>query len=99
MITFLFCQSISYSKESKEECEYSFILNDDIGSIYCIYGVVNRSIQTIINYQYSAMKRSRTYMYKPQKTKDIESTDDPSNGLRFSKHNLTITKIHGTKCR
>ena len=40
------------------------------------------------------MKRSKTYMYKPQEAKDIESIDDPSNGLRFSKHNLTITKIH-----
>ena len=40
-------------KEGEEECEHSFLLKDDIGSVCRICGVVNRSIETIIEYQYS----------------------------------------------
>ena len=40
-------------KESKEECEHSFVLKDDIGSVCRICGVVNKSIETIIEYQYT----------------------------------------------
>ncbi|CBI38030.3 unnamed protein product, partial [Vitis vinifera] len=81
-------------KESKEECEHSFVLKDDIGSVCRICGVVNKSIETIIEYQYTKVKRSRTYMYEPRNTKDREPTDDPSDGLGFSEHNLTVTEIH-----
>ncbi|KAL6341224.1 hypothetical protein AAG906_032342 [Vitis piasezkii] len=81
-------------KEGEEECEHSFVLKDDIGSVCRICGVVNKSIETIIEYQYSKVKRSRTYMYEPRNTKDREPTDDPSDGLRFSEHSLIVTEIH-----
>lgn len=46
------------SKESIEECEHSFVLKDDIGSVCRICGVVSKSIETIIEYQYSKVSFS-----------------------------------------
>uniref|UniRef100_F6GU58 Protein chromatin remodeling 35 n=1 Tax=Vitis vinifera TaxID=29760 RepID=F6GU58_VITVI len=43
-------------KEGEEECEHSFVLKDDIGSVCRICGVVNKSIETIIEYQYSKVQ-------------------------------------------
>lgn len=40
-------------EDEDEECEHSFILKDDIGYVCRICGVIKKSIESIIDYQYS----------------------------------------------
>lgn len=40
-----------YAKEDEEECDHSFILKDDIGYVCRVCGVVERSIESIIEFQ------------------------------------------------
>ena len=39
-------------KEGGEECEHSFVLKDDIGSVCHICGLVDKSIESIFEYKY-----------------------------------------------
>ena len=36
-----------------EDCDHSFILKDDIGSVCRVCGLIERGIETIIEYQYA----------------------------------------------
>lgn len=40
-----------HAKEDDEECDHSFILKEDIGYVCRVCGVVERSIESIIEFQ------------------------------------------------
>nr|GMD83851.1 protein CHROMATIN REMODELING 35-like [Ipomoea batatas] len=59
------------AEDEDEECEHSFILKEDIGYVCRICGVIKKSIESIIDYQYSkSAKNARTYRYEGRTTKD-----------------------------
>lgn len=39
--------------EGEDECDHSFVLKDDLGYVCRICGVIQRGIETIIEYQYA----------------------------------------------
>lgn len=40
-------------EDDEDDCEHSFILKDDIGYVCRICGVIQKKIETIIEYQYA----------------------------------------------
>ncbi|KAI8027833.1 Protein CHROMATIN REMODELING 35 [Camellia lanceoleosa] len=42
-------------KEEQDECDHTFVLKDDLGYVCRICGVVQRGIETIIEYQYAKL--------------------------------------------
>ena len=40
-------------RDDQDECDHSFVLKDDLGYVCRICGVIQRSIETIIEYQYA----------------------------------------------
>ncbi|XP_034681896.1 protein CHROMATIN REMODELING 35-like [Vitis riparia] len=81
-------------KEGGEECEHSFVLKDDIGSVCHICGLVDKSIESIIEYEYPKVKRSKSHIHEHCYTKDGKPTDDHSDGRRFSENDSSVTVIH-----
>ncbi|CAH1444821.1 unnamed protein product [Lactuca virosa] len=64
--------SIQHQKEEEEEqeCDHSFILKEDIGYVCRVCGVVDRSIESIIEFQRpKASKSTRTYYYEGRSDK------------------------------
>lgn len=43
-------------EEDEDDCEHSFILKDDIGYVCRICGVIQKKIETIIEYQYAKVR-------------------------------------------
>nr|GMD09978.1 protein CHROMATIN REMODELING 35-like [Ipomoea batatas] len=80
-------------EDEDEECEHSFILKEDIGYVCRICGVIKKSIESIIDYQYSkSSKNARTYRYEGRTTKD----SGPSENLfepNKSSQEFEITEI------
>ncbi|KAL6218503.1 hypothetical protein ACLB2K_011713 [Fragaria x ananassa] len=83
---------LSEERTSEGDCEHSFVLKDDLGFVCRICGVIDRSIDTIFEFQYNKVKRStRTYMPDSRNGKDRESTED--GGVKLSEDGLIITEI------
>ncbi|KAK4340371.1 hypothetical protein RND71_041833 [Anisodus tanguticus] len=79
--------------EEEDECDHSFILKDDIGYVCRICGVIKRSIETIIEFQYSKAARStRTYHYEGRSVKDIGPGELLPDGI-ISSDDIDMTEI------
>ncbi|XP_050226316.1 protein CHROMATIN REMODELING 35-like [Mercurialis annua] len=74
-----------------EECDHSFILKDDLGYVCRICGVIQRSIDTIIDIQYSKKRSTRTYASEAKNTSGKESIDVLAVGTQSS--HLMVTEI------
>lgn len=86
--------SDDYGREDEEECDHSFLLKDDIGYVCRICGVIQRGIETIIEFQYPKNTRNtRTYKYEGRTTKDRDATDVLPEGMRSSGQDFTATEI------
>ncbi|XP_057496871.1 protein CHROMATIN REMODELING 35-like isoform X2 [Actinidia eriantha] len=80
--------------EEEDDCDHAFVMKDDLGSVCRICGVIQRSIDTIIEYQYAKGTRStRTYSYEPRSTKDKESNEIFSNGVKYSGQDFIVAEI------
>ncbi|PSS26031.1 Protein CHROMATIN REMODELING like [Actinidia chinensis var. chinensis] len=80
--------------EEEGDCDHAFVMKDDLGSVCRICGVIQRSIETIIEYQYAkGMRSTRTYSYEPRSTKDKESNEIFSNGVKYSGQDFIVTEI------
>ncbi|XP_038706194.1 protein CHROMATIN REMODELING 35-like isoform X2 [Tripterygium wilfordii] len=76
--------------QEDEDCDHSFVLKDDIGYVCRICGVIDRSIETIIDVQFNKVKRtSRTSASDPWDTNDRES----NVMAKFSDKHFTVTDI------
>ncbi|XP_057966165.1 protein CHROMATIN REMODELING 35-like isoform X2 [Malania oleifera] len=83
--------SDEHARESGEDCEHSFVLKDDLGYVCRICGVIERRIDTIIDFQYvKSTRTSRTYKYESRSAKDNPNV--PS-GVKLTEHDLTVTEI------
>ncbi|PSS19109.1 Protein CHROMATIN REMODELING like [Actinidia chinensis var. chinensis] len=80
--------------EEEDDCDHAFVMKDDLGSVCRICGVIQRSIETIIEYQYAKGTRSiRTYSYEPRSTKDKEANEIFSNGVKYSGQDFIVAEI------
>ncbi|EEF32040.1 ATP-dependent helicase, putative [Ricinus communis] len=55
-------------EEDAEACDHSFVLKDDLGYVCRICGIIQRSIDTIFEFQYAKKRNMRTYAYEPKYT-------------------------------
>ncbi|OIT07111.1 PREDICTED: protein CHROMATIN REMODELING 35-like [Nicotiana attenuata] len=82
-----------HTVEEEDECDHSFILKDDIGYVCRICGVIQRSIDTIIEFQYSkASKSIRTYHYEGRSAKDTGHAELLPEGI-ISSDDIDTTEI------
>ncbi|KAK6916809.1 SNF2, N-terminal, partial [Dillenia turbinata] len=81
-------------KETGADCDHSFMLKDDIGYVCRVCGVIDKAIETIVDYQYSKSTRTlRTYIYEPRSSKDGERSESSFDGLKLSEHDFAVTEI------
>ncbi|KAL2468436.1 protein CHROMATIN REMODELING 35-like [Forsythia ovata] len=81
--------------ETREDCEHSFILKDDIGEVCRICGIIGRSIDTIIEYNFSkGTKSTRTYRYEGRIAKDLDQTGILPDGLNPSDTGFSVAEIY-----
>ncbi|XP_058106029.1 protein CHROMATIN REMODELING 35-like isoform X2 [Magnolia sinica] len=76
-----------------EECDHSCFLKDDLGYVCRICGVIQKSIETIFDYQWiKGSKSTRTYM---SNSRSIRDADGAASNLfsGHSDHDLTVTEI------
>ncbi|VFQ82409.1 unnamed protein product [Cuscuta campestris] len=77
--------SLDGDAEEDEGCDHSFILKEDIGSVCRICGVIKKSIESIIDYQYAkTVKSARTYYYEGRTAKDSGPSENLSEVLKSS---------------
>ncbi|XP_048236322.1 protein CHROMATIN REMODELING 35-like [Ricinus communis] len=55
-------------EEDAEACDHSFVLKDDLGYVCRICGIIQRSIDTIFEFQYAKKRNMHTYAYEPKYT-------------------------------
>ncbi|CDO97016.1 unnamed protein product [Coffea canephora] len=79
--------------EDADECDHSFILKDDIGYVCRVCGIIKRSIETIIEYQYAKARSTRTYRYEGRSAKDPDQTEYTPGGVKLCAHDFTAAEI------
>lgn len=79
--------------EGEDECEHSFILKEDIGYVCRICGIIQRSIETIIEFQYAKAKSTRTYRYEGRTVKDPDDAEYIPSGIKSTDHDFIVTDI------
>ncbi|PSS21689.1 Protein CHROMATIN REMODELING like [Actinidia chinensis var. chinensis] len=83
-----------YAREELHECDHSFVLKDDIGCVCRICGVIQRGIETIIEYQYPKGKRTtRSYSYESWTMKDKEPTEIFRDGVKLSAQGFIVSEV------
>ncbi|GAB4837875.1 hypothetical protein Ancab_027401 [Ancistrocladus abbreviatus] len=66
--------SDEHTIEDDEDCDHSFVLKDDLGYVCRVCGVIQKSIESIIEFQYIKSTRTRTYRSESRHNKDNEHT-------------------------
>ncbi|CAH9136478.1 unnamed protein product [Cuscuta epithymum] len=85
--------SLDGDADENEGCDHSFILKEDIGSVCRICGVIKKSIESIIDYQYSkTVKSARTCYYESRTTKDSGTSENLPEVITSS-HELAVADI------
>ncbi|KAL3499523.1 hypothetical protein ACH5RR_038616 [Cinchona calisaya] len=88
------CSSGEPAAMGAEECDHSFIMKDDIGSVCRICGLIERSIETIIEYQFAKSKRSaRTCYYERSLPSDPDKTKILPEGIKFGEDEYCFAEI------
>ncbi|KAK2966025.1 hypothetical protein RJ640_017103 [Escallonia rubra] len=86
--------SDGHGREEDEDCDHSFLLKDDLGYVCRICGVVQRAIDTIIEFQYvKGTRTTRTHRLEARTTKDGEATDILPDGMRMPGHDFMVAEI------
>ncbi|XP_057500064.1 protein CHROMATIN REMODELING 35-like isoform X1 [Actinidia eriantha] len=81
-------------RDELHECDHSFVLKDDIGCVCRICGVIQRGIETIIEYQYPKGKRTtRSYNYESWTMKDKEPTEIFRDGVKLSAQGFIVSEV------
>ncbi|XXG74187.1 hypothetical protein AAC387_Pa07g2972 [Persea americana] len=78
-----------------EECKHSCVLKEDLGYVCRICGVIEKSIDTIFDFQWiKGTRTTRTYMSDDRTTKPADSTEvtDFSGHVKFE-HDLSSAKM------
>uniref|UniRef100_A0A5B7AIW7 Putative SNF2 domain-containing protein CLASSY 2-like n=1 Tax=Davidia involucrata TaxID=16924 RepID=A0A5B7AIW7_DAVIN len=86
--------SDEHAREGMEECDHSFVLKDDLGYVCRICGVIQKGIETIIEFQYAkGTRNTRTYKYEGRNTKDRDPTEILPDGFKLAGHDFIVTEI------
>ncbi|KAA8546009.1 hypothetical protein F0562_020540 [Nyssa sinensis] len=86
--------SDEHVREGIEECDHSFVLKDDLGYVCRICGVIQKGIESIIEFQYTkGTRNTRTYWYEPRNTKDREPTEILPEGFKLPGNDFSVTEI------
>ncbi|XP_059647643.1 protein CHROMATIN REMODELING 35 [Cornus florida] len=84
--------SSGYIREDGEECEHSFVLKDDLGYVCRICGVIQKGIETIIEYT-KGTRTTRTYRSDVRNTKDRDPTETLHDGVKLPGQDFIVTEI------
>ncbi|XAR59584.1 DNA helicase [Bertholletia excelsa] len=83
-----------HMREGEDECDHSFVLKDDLGYVCRICGVIQRGIETIIEYQYAKGTRTtRTYSYEARTVKDKDASETFHDAIKLPGQDFTVTDI------
>ncbi|KAL1801816.1 hypothetical protein ACET3Z_030463 [Daucus carota] len=85
--------SDEYVTDEEEDCEHSYILKDDIGYVCRICGVIQKRIESIIEYQYAKRTSTRTYKYEDRSSRDEEANDILPGEVRSAGFDFVETDI------
>ncbi|KAL2469345.1 SNF2 domain-containing protein/helicase domain-containing protein [Forsythia ovata] len=81
--------------ETKEHCEHFFILKDDIGEVCRICGIIRRSIDTIIEYNFlKGTKSTGTYRYEGLTANDPDQTGILPDGFKPSATAFLVAEFY-----
>ncbi|XP_065874654.1 protein CHROMATIN REMODELING 35-like [Euphorbia lathyris] len=76
-----------------EDCDHSLILKDDLGYVCRVCGVIQKSIDTIFEFQFSKGKRS-SRTYERRSTNNTNNTDSSDVTLSLiTSRDLTVAEI------
>ncbi|KAK9115906.1 hypothetical protein Sjap_014853 [Stephania japonica] len=81
-------------EEKEEDCAHSFVLKDDLGYVCRVCGIIQKSIETILDYQWlKGTKTSRNYMSEYQRTKDGQQSEgNLLSGVNASDHHHIVSE-------
>nr|XP_043630663.1 protein CHROMATIN REMODELING 35-like [Erigeron canadensis] len=83
-----------YENEVEEVCDHSFILKDDIGYVCRVCGVVQKSIESIIEFQRpKTSKSTRTYYYEGRPDKSADASDAVLDGVKLPGLDFSVQDI------
>lgn len=86
--------SNEHAREDGEECDHSFILKEDIGYVCRVCGVVERSIESIIEFQRpKSSKSTRTYWHESRSDKSGEAAGPVLDGVRLPGKDFSVGDI------
>ncbi|KAL9254833.1 CHROMATIN REMODELING 35-like protein [Drosera capensis] len=78
-------------KEEDADCDHSFVLKDDIGYVCRVCGIVQKAIESMIEFQYVKTMRTRTYKYESKYNKESEQTGS-YEWAKMSGHDIPVTE-------
>ncbi|KAK9100172.1 hypothetical protein Scep_023602 [Stephania cephalantha] len=80
--------------EKEEDCAHSFVLKDDLGYVCRVCGVIQKSIESMLEYQWvKGTKTSRNYMSEHQPTKGGEQSEgNILSGVNVSDHHHNVSE-------
>ncbi|RYR44269.1 hypothetical protein Ahy_A08g040625 isoform B [Arachis hypogaea] len=76
-------------EEKEEDCDHSFVLKDDLGYVCRVCGVIERSIETIFEFQYKVKRSTRTYASDSWSSKEKAAM----LGIHVAEDDLVVTDI------
>ncbi|KAJ0600627.1 putative DNA helicase chromatin remodeling SNF2 family [Helianthus annuus] len=83
-----------HGKENEEECDHSFIMKEDIGYVCRVCGVVERSIESIIEFQHPKRSKStKTYHYEGRSDKPRESAGAVLDGVKTPGKDFSVVEV------
>ncbi|XP_024959773.1 protein CHROMATIN REMODELING 35-like [Cynara cardunculus var. scolymus] len=86
--------SNEHVREDGEECDHSFILKEDIGYVCRVCGVVERSIESIIEFQRpKSSKSTRTYWHESRSDRSGEAAGPVLDGVKLPGKDFSVGDI------
>ncbi|KAK6924579.1 hypothetical protein RJ641_010779 [Dillenia turbinata] len=80
-------------REIENDCYYQFFLNEDIGDVCRVCGVIGRAINTIIDFQYIKARRNRAYWSGVEEKNNREVFKSLVLGFNKSANDFSETEI------
>ncbi|CAI9286716.1 unnamed protein product [Lactuca saligna] len=81
------------ANEEGKDCDHTFILKEDIGSVCRVCGIIDKSIESIIEFQRpKTIKSTRTYHYESQ-TKKGDRANPVLNGVKLPGNDFSVCEV------
>lgn len=87
--------SLVPEEEDEEDCNHSFMLQDDFGLVCRVCGVIQKKIDSIFDYQWSKGNRSiRTYMPASRNSNSVDIGENPITNMTEHFFDAAEISIH-----